>query len=258
MKTLSMSALGMDLQLDGSIKFNAATYSSSSGKGLDDILAAGVHIGGKNGVLSTSPSITSTQGSASNTESARVIFTAMTAGQTLTAAGLTFKAGAQGATATQVASAFSNIGAIGTTASAINVSKLLGDVAGGNFISGALTDWTTAPSVGTVVTFTSSTPNTNVADLIATQTAGATDLSAYITAQIGANGAITNQIKNETSASSDLTKRQAALTDRLNTVQNNLIAQYSALNALLYQLSSTSAALSGALTALTNSQSGKN
>ena len=258
LKTLSMSALGMDLQLDGSIKFNAASYSSSSSKGLDDILAAGVRIGGKNGVLSTSPSITTTQGTASSTESARVIFSAMTAGQTLTAAGLTFKAGAQGASAAQIASAFSNIGAIGTTASSINVSKLLGDVAGGNFISGALTDWTTAPSVGTVVTFTSSTPNTNVPDLVATQTAGATDLSAYITAQIGANGALTNQIKNETSASDNLTKRQAALTDRINTVQNNLIAQYSALNALLYQLSSTSTALSSALTALTNSQSSKN
>ena len=257
-QTLSMSAMGMDLQLDGTIKFNAASYSLAASKGLDDILAAGVHVGGKNGVLSTGPSITTTQGSALRTETANVLFNAMTAGQTLTVAGLTFKAGSQGATAGQLASAFSNIGILGTTASSINATKLLGDAAGGTFISGVLADWTSAPAVGSTVTFTSGTANTDVTDLIATQTVGATDLSAFISSQIGTNGAITSQIKNETTATTNLTKRQADLTDRLNTIQTSLVAQYSALNALLYQLSSTSTALSSALTALTNSQSSKN
>jgi hypothetical protein len=225
---------------------------------LDDILAAGVHVGGKNGVLSTGPSITTTQGSALRTETANVLFNSMTAGQTLTVAGLTFKAGSQGATAAQLASAFSNIGILGTSASSINASKLLGDAAGGTFISGALAGWTSTLAVGSTVTFTSGTANTDVTDLIATQTVGATDLSAFIGSQIGINGAITSQIKNETTASTNLTKQQADLNDRLNTIKTSLTAQYSALNALLFQLSSTSNALSSALTALTNNQSSKN
>ena len=134
----------------------------------------------------------------------------------------------------------------------------MGDAVGGTFISGVLADWTSAPAVGSTVTFTSGTANTDVTDLIATQTVGATDLSAFISSQIGTNGAITSQIKNETTATTNLTKRQADLTDRLSTIQTSLVAQYSALNALLYQLSSTSTALSSALTALTNSQSSKN
>jgi hypothetical protein len=173
-------------------------------------------------------------------------------------AGLTFKAGTLGATATQVANAFANISTIGTTASSLNASKTLGDAAGGAFTSGSSTAWTTGAAGGTTVTFTSNTANTDVTDLSATQTAGSSDLLAFINRQIGVNGAISSQIQNEISEGNDLAKRQAQLTERLNSIQNSFIAQYSALNALLYQLSSTSTALSSALTALTNSQSGKN
>ena len=256
--TLSMNAMGMDLQLDGTIKFNAAAYSLASSKGLQDILAAGIKVGGTSGSLSTSPAITTTQGTALTTETAQTVFTGMVAGQTLTMAGLTFKAGSLGASAAQVASAFSGINVVGTTANSLNNSKTLGDATGGTFTSGLSTGWTTAAASGNVVVFTSTTPNTDVTDLSATQTAGSSDLLAFINTQIGTNGAINSQIQNEVSEGNDLAKRQAQLTERLNSIQNSFIAQYSALNALLYQLSSTSTALSSALTALTNSQSGKN
>lgn len=256
--TLSMNAMGMDLQLDGTIKFNAAAYSLASSKGLQDILAAGVKVGRSNGSLLTSPSITTTQGSALVTESAQVVFTSMSPGQTLTMAGLTFKAGSLGASAAQVATAFASINATGITATSLNVSKALSDAAGGLFTSGTSSAWTTGATVGNSVLFTSSTANADVSDLTLTQTAGSSDLLAFINAQIGTSGAINTQIKNEISEGNALAKRQAQLTERLNVIQNNFIAQYSALNALLYQLSSTSTALSSALTALTNSQSSKN
>ena len=255
--TLSMNAMGMDLQLDGTIKFNAAAYSLASSKGLQNILAAGVKVGGTSSALSSSPSITTTQGTALNTETAQTVFTSMVAGQTLTMAGLTFKAGTLGATAAQVATAFAGINTIGTTASALNASKVLGDATGGTFTSGSSTDWTTGAATGNTVVFTSGSVSMDVTDLSASQTAGSSDLLAFINRQIGVNGAINSQIQNEISEGNDLAKRQAQLTERLNSIQNSFIAQYSSLNALLYQLSSTSTALSSALTALTNSQSGK-
>lgn len=255
--TLSMNAMGMDLQLDGTIKFNAAAYSLASSKGLQDILAAGVRVGGASGVLSSTPTITSTQGTVSSRESAQVVFTSMSPGQTLTMAGLVFKAGSLGASASQVASAFANISTVGTSASSINTSKSLGDSAGGSFTSGSLLGWTSGAASDGSVTFSSSTDNSDVTDLSLIQTAGTSDLLSFITAQIGANGAINSQIQNEVTEGNLLAKQQAQLTERLNSIQNNFIAQYSALNALLYQLSSTSTALNSALTALTNSQSNK-
>ena len=253
--TLSMNAMGMDLQLDGTIKFNAAAYSLASSKGLQDILAAGVKVGGASGVLSSSPTITTTQGTISRRESALVAFTSMSPGQTLTMAGLVFKAGSLGASATQVASAFANISTVGTSASSLNTSKSLGDSAGGSFTSGSSLGWTSGSASDSTLTFASSTNNSDVTDLSLIQTAGTSDLLSFITAQIGANGAINSQIQNEVTEGNLLAKQQAQLTERLNSIQNNFISQYSALNALLYQLSSTSTALNSALTALTNSQS---
>lgn len=253
--TLSMNAMGMDLQLDGTIKFNAAAYSLASSKGLQDILAAGVKVGGASGVLSSSPTVTTTQGTISSRESALVAFTSMSPGQTLTMAGLVFKAGSLGASATQVASAFANISTVGTSASSLNTSKSLGDSAGGSFTSGSSLGWTSGSASDSTLTFASSTNNFDVTDLSLIQTAGTSDLLSFITAQIGANGAINSQIQNEVTEGNLLAKQQAQLTERLNSIQNNFISQYSALNALLYQLSSTSTALNSALTALTNSQS---
>ncbi|OZA12067.1 MAG: hypothetical protein B7Y05_13180, partial [Polynucleobacter sp. 24-46-87] len=114
---------------------------------------------------------------------------------------------------------------------------------------------TSGAASDSTLTFESSTNNNDVTDLSLIQTAGTSDLLSFITAQIGANGAINSQIQNEVTEGNLLAKQQAQLTERLNSIQNNFISQYSALNALLYQLSSTSTALNSALTALTNSQS---
>ena len=66
------------------------------------------------------PTITVTDGNGiASTESATVSFSAMTAGQTLSIAGLNFTAGTTGATASQVANAFTNL-AVDTTANHAN------------------------------------------------------------------------------------------------------------------------------------------
>jgi flagellar capping protein FliD len=52
-------------------------------------------------------------------------------------------------------------------------------------------------------------------------------------------------------------KRQAQLQTRLDLIQRNYFSQYSNLNSLLFQLSSTSNSLSSALTALTNMSASK-
>lgn len=80
------------------------------------------------------------------------------------------------------------------------------------------------------------------------------NLNTFIDAQVKTGGLLNGQINSETTAVNSLTKRQNDLQNRLNSTRNNLIAQYSALNALLFQLSSTSNSLTSALDALTNSQ----
>ena len=80
------------------------------------------------------------------------------------------------------------------------------------------------------------------------------NLNTFLTAQVKTGGALSSQITSETTAMQDLTKRKDNLQIRLNSIQNNLVSQYSALNALLFQLSSTSNSLTSALDALTNSQ----
>jgi len=80
------------------------------------------------------------------------------------------------------------------------------------------------------------------------------NLNTFLTSQVKVGGALSSQIDSETTAVLTLAKRQDDLQTRLNSIQNNLISQYSALNALLFQLSSTSNSLTSALDALTNSQ----
>ena len=80
------------------------------------------------------------------------------------------------------------------------------------------------------------------------------NLNTFITSQVKTGGVLSGQIDSETESVRMLTKRQDDLQTRLNSIQNNLISQYSALNALLFQLSSTSNSLTSALDALTNSQ----
>ena len=131
LKTMSLSSLGIDLQLDGTAKFNSASFATASASGLRDTLALGVTMG-----------------------------------------------------------------------------------------------------------YVSSTSNLNT----------------FLTAQVKTGGALSSQIDSETRNVQTLTKRQDDLQTRLNSIQNNLVSQYSALNALLFQLSSTSNSLTSALDALTNSQ----
>jgi flagellar hook-associated protein 2 len=80
------------------------------------------------------------------------------------------------------------------------------------------------------------------------------NLNTFITSQVKTGGVLSGQIDSENEAVRILTKRQSDLQIRLNSIQNNLVSQYSALNALLFQLSSTSNSLTSALDALTNSQ----
>ena len=83
------------------------------------------------------------------------------------------------------------------------------------------------------------------------------NLSNFIQAQSSSIGAISQEISAENSSVQSLQKEQQNLQDRLNKIQDSYIAQYSGLNALLFQLNSTSTNLASALTALTNMSAGK-
>ena len=84
---------------------------------------------------------------------------------------------------------------------------------------------------------------------------GTNNLKRYLNDLIGIagnSGSLATLITSENSQMSGLNKRQLDLKDRLASVQNNLVIQYSALNALLYQLSQTNNALTSALDAISN------
>jgi flagellar hook-associated protein 2 len=77
-------------------------------------------------------------------------------------------------------------------------------------------------------------------------------LLTFVTSTASFNGALSQQIEAQSNSVIELRNRQDELESRLNAIQNNYIKQYSALNALLFQLSSTSNSLTSALDALTN------
>jgi flagellar hook-associated protein 2 len=77
-------------------------------------------------------------------------------------------------------------------------------------------------------------------------------LLTFVTSTASFNGALSQQIEAQSNSVIELRNRQDELEIRLNAIQNNYINQYSALNALLFQLSSTSNSLTSALDALTN------
>ena len=79
-------------------------------------------------------------------------------------------------------------------------------------------------------------------------------LATYVDSYAGANGYIEDLILSKAQQAYDLSDQQAQIQTRLNKIEENLYMQYSALNALLFQLSSTSDSLTSALDALTNSQ----
>ena len=74
----------------------------------------------------------------------------------------------------------------------------------------------------------------------------------FVKAQSSNIGALSQEIKNETTAINTLNKEKESIQNRLNKVQENYIAQYSGLNALLFQLNSTSTSLGSALDSLKN------
>jgi flagellar hook-associated protein 1 FlgK len=99
-------------------------------------------------------------------ENASINFKPLTAGQTLTIAGLTFTAGNSGATAAQVSSAFANINN-GDIASNINTAKTLNAAAGGTFTNGTATGWSSGTATNSLVTFLSLTASESVSNLTA-------------------------------------------------------------------------------------------
>ena len=110
-------------------------------------------------------------GSLVKNESTSVDFKPLSAGQTLTIAGLTFTAGSSGATAAQVSSAFANISDTNTH-SALNTSKNLSSTAGGSytggtFTSGPVSGWNSGAASNNSVTFLTTTVSQNVSNLTA-------------------------------------------------------------------------------------------
>jgi flagellin len=113
--------------------------------------------------------VVKTDGTSSARETNAVTFTALTSGQAITIAGLTFTAGSAGATAAQVATAFGSLATVGTTAAdATTASGLASTI--GTFTTGTLTGWTTGAASSTNVTFSSSTATGNQTDLAVTST----------------------------------------------------------------------------------------
>jgi flagellar hook-basal body protein len=137
------------------IPTNGSIGGTGSGITLTNI-ASGNIVGGTVGAT-----ISKTEGTTSNrTESNAMVFSDLTAGQTLTLGGLTFTAGSSTVTAANVAAAFANLADGATT----------GAGTGGTY-SGTLSGWTTSSNG---LTFTSSSSNTNVTDLANTGTGAVT------------------------------------------------------------------------------------
>jgi flagellar hook-associated protein 2 len=88
-------------------------------------------------------------------------------------------------------------------------------------------------------------------------TSATDNLMSFVKAQSSNIGALAQEIRNENNSVNTLTKEKESIQSRLNKVQENYIAQYSGLNALLFQLNSTSTSLGNALDTLKNMNTGK-
>jgi flagellar hook-associated protein 2 len=86
------------------------------------------------------------------------------------------------------------------------------------------------------------------------EAASGKDLATRITDMLASGGMLQERIKNEQMVQKDLNTRKLALQDKLESVQARYTAQYAALDALLFQLNSTSDSLKSALDGLTSSQ----
>jgi len=84
------------------------------------------------------------------------------------------------------------------------------------------------------------------------------NLDNFLTSEIDpTKGALVAEITNQQNSILDIQKRETDLQTRLNGIQQGYINQYSALNALLFQLNSTSTSLASSLAAVTNINAGK-
>lgn len=236
----SLSWLGVDMQLDGTLKFDEANYTTAVNDGLQTILAKGVTVGY----------------STSETRKSTVSFSDLGAGETFVFAGLTFVAGSSGASAANVASAFAD-GATGRSDGDYLGSVSSPESVTNGTIYGTLTDW----DIGSYSAALGTTLFTSVRDTEALSNDGtgsatiatiANGLVSYLDGYAGTNGYIEDLINNEATIAYSLADRQDQLQTRLDSIQQNLINQYSALNSLLFQLSSTSNALTGVLNSLNN------
>jgi flagellar hook-associated protein 2 len=234
-ESFSLSYIGIDMQIDGTLEFNQDSYDDAITAGLQTTLAGGVTVG-----LSEY-----------GYEEAKVTFRALSEGETFILGGLTFTAGSGGSTASQAASAFAN----GTTGRSSG--ELVSSTVSGGSISGTVTNWDIGSysTSGSSVVFTSTSAG-NVDNLENTGS-GSTNiyisndsLSSFVADYAGDNGYLTNLVTNQTEVGYDLSDRQDQIQNRLNGIQNNYINQYSALNALLFQLSSTSSSLASVLDSL--------
>jgi flagellar hook-associated protein 2 len=70
------------------------------------------------------------------------------------------------------------------------------------------------------------------------------------------NGILANDVATENTSVTEMQSQASALQERLTQLQESYVTQYSALNTLLYQLNSTSTALSNGLLAVTNINAG--
>ncbi len=84
--------------------------------------------------------------------------------------------------------------------------------------------------------------------------ASAKDLATRISDMLSAGGMLQERISNEQQIQKDLNARKTTLQDKLVSVQARYTAQYAALDAMLFQLNSTSDSLKSALDGLTASQ----
>lgn len=156
--------------------------------------------------ITTGPTISSSQGGAAITESAAVTFKDLKAGDSVTLGGRTFTAGASDATAEQVATDFAA------------ASNTFGTV------SGTLSGWALSRS-GSVVTFTSTTPTSNISpnlsetvtsgsapSITTTQQgiAGATEIATVTFKALKAGDSITVAGRTFTAGSSGATEDQVA------------------------------------------------
>ncbi|QWD64619.1 flagellar filament capping protein FliD [Polynucleobacter sp. MWH-UH2A] len=87
---------------------------------------------------------------------------------------------------------------------------------------------------------------------------GGSSLDSFLKAEIDpTSGWLVKTIASQQSSIADMQKKQADLQEQLNRKQTNYVNQYAALNALLFQLNSTSTSLASALAAVTNINAGK-